>query len=308
MRNKPREFNADNRSDPDFPWLGIDERFAFPDVEDIEGTVVAVGGNLSPGMIVSAYAQGIFPWFNDDDPLYWQSPDPRFVILPETFHVPGRLSRSMKKGLFTVRTDTAFERVINFCSGVARDGQNGSWITEDMIDAYVELHRLGIAHSVESWQDGELVGGFYGVHLGSVFFGESMFTRVSDASKTTFAAFAQRFFGSMRGSLIDSQVYTDHMARFGGINISRSAYLRKLREGLARDGSCGCARDGASSREIDLSGEYNLSGESNLPGERAAQSAYGMRGEHDSRPVMDASGLDIDLHQGLWRPDSLAQD
>jgi len=271
MRNKPRTFDSDNRSDPDFPALDIHDRFAFPDTDETQGSVVAVGGNLSPGMIVSAYSQGIFPWFNDDDPLYWQSPDPRFVILPETFHVPSRLERDMKKKLFTVKTDTAFERVIQYCALVARDGQNGSWITEDMIDAYTELHKLGVAHSIESWQDGNLVGGFYGVYMGSVFFGESMFTRVSDASKTAFATFGRHFFRNMKGSIIDSQVYTDHMARFGGINISRSAYLRKLRDGLY---------------DRDTDG--------------AAQTSENAPATGDA-PANDS----IVLHQGLWQPDSL---
>lgn len=227
-----RVYDAESRCDPDFPWLDIDERFRFPDPEEACGSVVAVGGNLSPGMLVSAYTQGIFPWFNDDDPLYWQSPDPRFVILPETFRVPERLARSMKKEPFEILADTAFERVINYCSGVVREGQAGSWITDDIIDAYLELHRAGIAHSVEAWRDGQLAGGFYGVLIGDVFFGESMFTRVSDSSKTAFARFASHFFGSMGGRMIDSQVYTDNIARFGGINISRSAYIRKLRDCL----------------------------------------------------------------------------
>ena len=234
-RCHPREFDAGSRSDPDFPWLDATDRFTFPDPEETAGTVVAVGGNLSPGMIVSAYSQGIFPWFNEDDPLYWQSPDPRFVILPETLHIPSRLERSMKKKEFEILVDTSFSQVITWCSGVAREGQDGSWITDDMIDAYTELHRLGIAHSVEAWQGPHLVGGLYGVRLGNVFFGESMFTRVPDASKTAFAVFARRFFGSMGGQLIDSQVYTDNMARFGGVNISRTAYLRKLSEALGPD-------------------------------------------------------------------------
>jgi len=234
----PRTFDAETRSDPDFPWLEIGDHFQFPDAEEAQGSVVAVGGNLSPGMLVSAYAQGIFPWFNDDDPLYWQSPDPRFVIMPENFRVPERLERDMKKNKFSILADTSFERVINLCSGVTRPGQCGSWITDDIIDAYVALHREGIAHSVEAWKDGQLVGGFYGVLLGSVFFGESMFTRVSDASKTAFAVFAKAFFTKMGGRLIDSQVYTDHVARFGGVNISRTAYLRKLTDSIF----CSCNR------------------------------------------------------------------
>lgn len=235
-RKACRCYDAESRCDPDFPWLEIGDRFPFPDPESAEGSVVGVGGNLSPGMLVSAYTQGIFPWFNEDDPLYWQSPDPRFVILPGTFHVPERLERSMRKNRFDIRVDTCFEKVVNYCSLVVRPGQNGSWITEDMIDAFVRLHREGIAHSVEAWLDGELAGGFYGVKIGPVFFGESMFTRVSDASKAAFAVFGRHFFESMGGQMIDSQVYTDHISRFGGLNISRSAYLRKLGEALALAG------------------------------------------------------------------------
>ena len=274
MRSKqPRVFDAETRSDPDFPYLTLEDRFPFPDADESSGSVVAVGGNLSPGMIVSAYVQGIFPWFNEDDPIYWQSPNPRFVVFPETFHVPKRLDRSMRKSPFTIRTDTQFERVIGHCSGVAREGQNGSWITDDMIDAYVELHRSGIAHSVEAWMDGDLVGGFYGLLLGKVFFGESMFTRVSDASKTAFAVFARRFFGTMGGMMIDSQVYTDHIARFGGVNVSRSVYLRRLREGLGISPEAWIGGDHADS--CDVSDE----------GSREA--------------------LDFPFARGLWRPDFL---
>lgn len=221
-------YDAETRCDPDFPWLSADERFQFPNPEEADGSVVGVGGNLSPGMLLSAYSQGIFPWFNDDDPLYWQSPDPRFVIFPERLHIPSRLERKCKSRPFDIRTDTAFDRVLAFCSGVTRAGQDGTWITDDMIAAFTELHRLGYAHSVEAWQGNNLVGGFYGVLLGKVFFGESMFTRVSDAAKVAFAYFSRHFFGPMGGKLIDSQVYTDHMARFGAINISRTAYLRTL--------------------------------------------------------------------------------
>ena len=226
----PRIFDAETRSDPDFPWLALDEHFCFPDPEDTCGSVVAVGGNLSPGMMVSAYSQGIFPWFNEEDPLYWQSPDPRFVITPESFHVPSRLARTIRKGTFTITADTEFERVVTWCSAIVRNGQDGSWITDDMAEAYMLLHRLGIAHSVEAWKDGQLAGGLYGVSIGDVFFGESMFTRVADAAKSAFAVFAGTFFNRMGGKLIDSQVYTDNIARFGGMNISRSAYLRKIRE------------------------------------------------------------------------------
>ncbi len=225
-------FDADTRFDPDFPWLEAGDFFSFPDPEETQGSVVAVGGNLSPGMILSAYTQGIFPWFNEDDPLYWQSPDPRFVIFPHVFRLPERLSRQIKTSTLRLTVDTAFNRVISFCSGVQRRGQDGTWITEDMIEAYQALHSAGFAHSIEAWQGNDLVGGFYGVHLGRMFFGESMFTRLPNAAKIAFVAFARYFFTTMKGTCIDSQVYTDHIARFGGMNISRSAYLKTLSDAL----------------------------------------------------------------------------
>ncbi|HOT62996.1 MAG TPA: leucyl/phenylalanyl-tRNA--protein transferase [Treponemataceae bacterium] len=218
------------RADPSFPILDVGDWFQFPDPEEADGSLVAVGGNLSPGMLLSAYRQGIFPWFNDDDPILWQSPDPRFVILPERFRVGDRLARSMRRSPFRLTVDLAFARVIGFCSSIARAGQDGTWITDDMAAAYNDLHERGFAHSVEAWLGDELVGGFYGVSIGPVFFGESMFSRVPDASKTAFASFARAFFGEMGGRLIDSQVYTDHVARFGGANVSRSAYRRMLAE------------------------------------------------------------------------------
>ncbi len=215
------------RSDIGFPWLSSAQRFSFPDPESSADGIVAVGGNLSPGMLLSAYTQGIFPWFGEDDPLLWWSPDPRFIIEIKDFHVPSRLERFMKKSPFVHRIDTAFGEVIRQCASVKRPDQAGTWIQQDMIDAYCTLHREGYAHSVETWLDEKLVGGFYGVRLGRIFFGESMFSLVSEASKSALCFFAQKF-RDEGGLIIDSQVYTDHIARFGGKNISRTAYLRKL--------------------------------------------------------------------------------
>ncbi|MDR2898368.1 MAG: leucyl/phenylalanyl-tRNA--protein transferase [Spirochaetaceae bacterium] len=222
MRNDP-----ESRNDPGFPWLTSDQRFRFPDPESAGDGVVAVGGNLSPGMLLSAYSQGIFPWFSKDDPLLWWSPDPRFVIEIGEFRMPSRLERFMKQSPFVHRVDTAFEEVIRHCASAKRPGQDGTWIQQDMVDAYCTLHREGYAHSVETWLDDKLVGGFYGVRLGDVFFGESMFSLVSEASKTAFCFFVRKF-RDEGGALIDSQIYTDHIARFGGKNISRTAYLRML--------------------------------------------------------------------------------
>lgn len=207
-----------------FPYLGIDDYFEFPNPEDADGGVVCAGGNLSPGMLRSAYLQGIFPWFNEDDPLLWWSPDPRFVLFPDEFHVPKSLRRTLNRGTYRITFDAAFERVIRSCAQARRDGP-GTWITADMIRAYRDFHAAGFAHSVEAWCGDELSGGFYGVLIGSVFFGESMFTRQADASKAAFCVFVDAF-KKAGGKLIDSQVYTDHIARFGGKNISRSAFLR----------------------------------------------------------------------------------
>ncbi len=230
-----KEYNSQNRQDQEFPRLECGDYFQFPDPEEADGSVVAVGGNLSPGMMLSAYVQGIFPWFNEDDPLYWQSPNPRFVLIPGDLHIPSRLKREMKKNRFRITADVDFEKVILSCAEILRPGQYGTWITEDLIDACMELHEEGFMHSIEAWDGSILAGGFYGLQLGSVFFGESMFSRENNASKTAFAVFAGEFFSRMGGTLIDSQVYTDHMARFGAKNISRQAYLRILRDTLSRD-------------------------------------------------------------------------
>ena len=220
------------RCDPEFPRLEVGDYFAFPAPDEAAGSVVAVGGNLSPGMMLSAYSQGIFPWFNEDDPLYWHSPPLRFVLLPQWLHIPSRLKREVKSSRFKITADAAFDDVITSCANAVRPGQVGTWLTGDLIAACTELHSEGFMHSVEAWSGEKLAGGFYGMQLGRAFFGESMFFNASGASKVAFAVFAQRFFGEMGGALIDSQVYTDHIARFGAKNISRQAYLRLLRSAL----------------------------------------------------------------------------
>ncbi len=234
-----KKYSSVNRSDPSFPRLEVGEYFKFPDPESAEGSIVAVGGNLSPGMLISAYMQGIFPWFNEDEPLFWQSPDPRFVILPEWLHIPSRLEREIKNSRFRITADTSFEAVISFCSKIERRDQEDTWITDDLIDACIELHDEGFMHSIEAWDNDELAGGFYGMHLDNAFFGESMFFRAPGASKIAFSVFAKRFFGEMQGAFIDCQVYTDHMARFGAKNISRQAYLRLLSKTFLPDGNAG---------------------------------------------------------------------
>ncbi|MDR0374158.1 MAG: leucyl/phenylalanyl-tRNA--protein transferase, partial [Treponema sp.] len=218
--------------DPDFPYLSEYERFFFPLPENSEGDIIAIGGNLSPGMLLSAYEQGIFPWYNEGDPILWQSPDPRFVIFPETLHVSESMKKVFKKKQFDVCFDRDFAGVIKNCAITRRPGQDGTWITQDMIDAYNVLHELGYAHSSESYARGELAGGCYGVWLGNVFFGESMFSKVSNASKTAFLTLA-RFLFERGAAFIDSQAHTNHMETLGGREISRADYLSLLRTTLA---------------------------------------------------------------------------
>jgi leucyl/phenylalanyl-tRNA--protein transferase len=215
-----------------FPYLSEEETFQFPSplTATREG-IVAMGGNLSPGMLLSAYSQGIFPWYSEDSPILWWSPDPRFVLFPPELHVPRSLEKVLRKRVFTFTLDTRFVDVIIACSRTPRPDQDGTWITDEMIDAYAELHRLGYAHSLGVYRENTLAGGLYGVSLGSVFFGESMFSWEPNASKAGLVVLV-RFLQGRGFQLIDSQVYTDHLARFGARNISRIEYLTLLKKAL----------------------------------------------------------------------------
>jgi leucyl/phenylalanyl-tRNA--protein transferase len=218
--------------DPDFPYLGAEGKFQFPDPENCADDIVAFGGNLSPGMLLSAYEQGIFPWFNPQDPVIWQSPRTRFIITPDTLHISTTMQKIFKRRDFEIRFDYDFPQVIKTCSLIKREGQGGTWITADMISAYNKLHRLGYAHSAESYVDGELAGACYGILLGKIFFGESMFSKKSNASKAAFLSYAQKLF-TQGVKLIDCQVPTDHLASMGGREIDRKDFL-KLVKNLAR--------------------------------------------------------------------------
>jgi leucyl/phenylalanyl-tRNA--protein transferase len=214
--------------DPDFPYLDESQRYRFPDPASVEGSVVALGGNLSPGMLLSAYEQGIFPWYNPEDPILWQSPDPRFVIFPHTLHVSRSMKKILHRGDFEISFNRDFPAVIRGCAEMYRPGQGGTWITQDIIDGYTELHRLGYVHSAESRMNGELVGGCYGVLTGRVFCGESMFAKQSNASKAAFLSLAQGLFD--KGiKFIDCQVPTDHLRSLGGGELSRRDFLRLLK-------------------------------------------------------------------------------
>lgn len=212
-----------------------DDSFAFPpaeEAEDSEDGLLAVGGDYRCERLLNAYASGIFPWpVAAGQPITWFSPNPRFVLKAADLHIPKSLVKTLRKGLFEYRVDTAFPEVIHACSTAVRPGQDGTWITDDLEKGYCELNRRGFAHSFEAWQDGVLAGGFYGVAIGPCFFGESMFARVPDASKCAFATFARRMFD--RGvPWIDCQVYTDHLARFGAKEIPRAEYLQLLSSAL----------------------------------------------------------------------------
>lgn len=216
------------------PIYRLRKELVFPDPAlTHESGVLAVGGDLSVERLLLGYASGIFPWFEEDQPILWWSPDPRLVLLPDQLHVPRSLAKMQRRGTYEIRYDTAFTRVIERCARIARPGQEGTWITEDMLDAYVRLHRRGWAHSAEAWRGDELVGGLYGVSIGSAYFGESMFADAPDASKVAFVTLVQR----LRGwgcDLVDCQVKTEHLLRFGAVEIPRADYLARLRVSIGR--------------------------------------------------------------------------
>jgi len=211
----------------------------FPDPELAqEDGLLAVGGDLSPRRLLTAYAMGIFPWYSEGLPILWHSPDPRFVLFADELRVGRSLRKRLRRQPYVLRMDTAFAEVIEACAAIPRPGQTGTWITDEMKAGYTRLHELGFAHSVEAWRDGELVGGLYGVALGRMYFGESMFARASDASKVAFVALVRQL--AVWGfDAIDSQVYTDHLARFGAREIPRRDYLDLLGSRLRDPGERG---------------------------------------------------------------------
>jgi leucyl/phenylalanyl-tRNA--protein transferase len=190
--------------------------------------LLAVGGDLSPARLLDAYRHGIFPWFGEDDPILWWSPSPRMVLFPGEFKLSHSLRKILRKGEYEVRTDTAFEQVMRAC-GAPREGQAGTWIIEEMVQAYCELHRMGFAHSVEIWMNGELVGGLYGMAIGKMFYGESMFSRRPNASKIALAHLAKQFEHWGVG-MIDCQMNTPHLASLGAREIPREEFISRLQE------------------------------------------------------------------------------
>jgi leucyl/phenylalanyl-tRNA--protein transferase len=205
----------------------LDERLLFPDpgLAEADG-LLAVGGDLAAERLLLAYSNGIFPWYSEDDPILWYSPHERFVLFPVRLKISKSMHRVLRDNKFTITTDTCFNEVIDACSAVPREGQDGTWINPDMKAAYNRLHQLGHAHSVEVWENGDLVGGFYGVQVNHIFCGESMFSKVSNASKAALIWLCQ----SGQYKLIDCQVYTHHLASMGAEMIGREEYMALLHD------------------------------------------------------------------------------
>jgi leucyl/phenylalanyl-tRNA--protein transferase len=204
----------------------------FPDPNEAEDDgLVAVGGNLSTEFLLAAYSQGVFPWFNEGEPLLWWSPNPRMVLFPKDFKCAKSLQQAIKSKKFSVKYDENFEEVIRRCAEVKRPGQSGTWITNEMIHAYIRLYHKGYAHSVETYQDDILVGGLYGVSLGKAFFGESMFYKESDASKIALF-YLNELMLTWDFHFIDVQQSTSHLRRLGAVDIPRKKFLDLLEEAL----------------------------------------------------------------------------
>lgn len=219
------------------PWLIGDA--PFPSVDKAlhsPNGLLAAGGDLTPARLIDAYRHGIFPWFGPEDPILWWSPNPRMVLIPGEFRISRSFARVLRKTAYQVRCDTSFERVMRACAA-PRAGQDGTWILEEMIDAYCKLHEMGYAHSVETWIDGNLAGGLYGVCIGRMFYGESMFSHVDNASKIALAHLARQFerwqshpSTSLEAGMIDCQMNTAHLASLGAREIKRNEFIARLQE------------------------------------------------------------------------------
>lgn len=209
------------------------EEIAFPDpaLYDFEGGLLAMGGDLSPERIWFAYQNGIFPWFNPEDDILWWCPDPRFVLFPEDLKISKSMKKILREGKFTFTENNCFEEVMKNCQAAERKGQEGTWITDEMIKSYSTLQRYGKAKSIEVWENDELVGGLYGVDLGHIFCGESMFAKVSNASKAGFIYFVEKYKNQYQ--LIDCQVYTEHLASLGAKEIPKREFLKILTQNFS---------------------------------------------------------------------------
>ena len=217
----------------------LDDSLIFPNPENAEPNgLLAVGGDLSAERLLLAYRNGIFPWYSEGDPIMWFSPNPRLVFFLDDLYVSTKLKKIIRSNAYVVKFDSCFEKVIEKCSKTDRKGQDGTWITDEMIDAYIGLHKSGYAHSVETYHKGELVGGLYGLSLGGAFFGESMFFEASNASKVALYQLVERL-KSWNFDFIDSQVPNDHMKSMGGKEIGRVRYLQILDASLSKQTKLG---------------------------------------------------------------------
>jgi leucyl/phenylalanyl-tRNA---protein transferase len=215
---------------PGGPVRILDTTTPFPPLQQAlkePNGLIAIGGDLTADRLLAAYRQGIFPWFSPGEPILWWSPDPRMVLFPASLSIGRSLRKVIQQQPFDIRFNTAFEGVIHACAATPRPGQPGTWITDEIIAAYTQLHRLGYAHSVEAWQHGQLVGGCYGVKIGRMFYGESMFHHVSNASKVAFAHLVQ-WLNTQQVGMIDCQMHTPLLASFGAYEIPRDQFIAQL--------------------------------------------------------------------------------
>lgn len=216
------------------PVFTLSKQLSFPPAHlAIKEGLLAVGGDLSPQRLLLAYRNGIFPWYSEGEPILWWSPDPRLVLYPQELRISKSLRKAIRKKRFKITFDQSFDSVIQACAQTKRNYGEGTWITAEMNNAYCEFHRQGYAHSVEAWQDDELVGGLYGISLGRAFFGESMFSRVSNASKVAFVTLVENL-KRLKFDLIDCQVKTDHLIRFGAREIPRKVFLVQLEKAIGK--------------------------------------------------------------------------
>ena len=206
-----------------------DDNILFPPPHLAQDGLLAMGGDLSPERLIAAYRNGIFPWYSEGSPILWWSPDPRMIMFPKKIHIARRLRRTLRRGEFHVAADTAFPEIIAQCAHTPRQDQGGTWILPEIIRAYTLLHTRGYAHSVECWRDGELVGGLYGVSVGAAFFAESMYSKVSNASKAALVALAMHC-RRRQDIFIDCQMPTAHLARMGAQPVPRQEFLTLLKE------------------------------------------------------------------------------
>ncbi len=208
------------------PIYSLNEDLVFPHPTLAEDGILAIGGDLSPERLILAYQNGVFPWYSEGEPIIWHAPNPRFVLHPKDLKISKSMRQVLRNKAYSVSLNTNFEAVIQACQEVSRRGQEDTWITVEMLEAYTRLHELGIAHSVEIWKDKELVGGLYGINLGTVFYGESMFHKESNTSKLAFIKLVQEF----PFSIIDCQVHTYHLESLGATNLELSSFLSVIVE------------------------------------------------------------------------------